>query len=318
MSIVATEELWHRLVRPFDPGAVGAALLGLPADEIHELADVAVCAGDQATTLIGSMPRLIRRLRAGNSQRNERCLSGIRGPVLWSETAAARSSTLGNEGVFVCSIPGRDYDVVHNRVLVSALGTIVDAGRRVQARHDTRRHIVEHLARVSCNTDAAARYLGHRTLAQVQSGLNGQRRSLRAIVSGRNATIYRPAADVLEKFAEPFSLAELVSMCPRPPLPHHELLLAALNAMEAGGHEMPGLRPEGGALIVGSFEYRHPRQPGTDPEAVAVLYNDEILLALDPLQRGIESLSRASIGRRTVVSVATTDEITKAILTQFN
>lgn len=312
-----TEKLWHRLARPFDSGEIGQVLLGIPAEAVHELADAAVCAGDEATALLDTMPRLIRRLRVGNSQRHERCVAGIKGPVLWAETAAARSSSLGNDGVFVCSIPGRDYDVAENRVLVSALKTIVGAGRRAHARWDPDHLIDPPSARMRANTDLAARYLTHRALAQVQPGARTHRRSLSAIVSGRNATIYRPAVDVLERAAEPLELTDLLSLCRPSCYSHHELLMAAVEAMEVEGRYLPGLRAESGSLIVGPYEYLHPGESRTGTPQIGILRNDKFLIALDPLRAGIDRLHHDLVGARVLDAVTTSKEMAEAIARQM-
>jgi len=252
----------------------------------------------------------------GNSQRYERCADGIKGPVLWAETAAARSSAFGNDGVFVCSIPGRDYDVAENRVLVSALETIVGAGRRAHARWASDHLINPHTARIRANTDLAARYLTHRALAQVQPGVRTHRRSLSGIVSGRNATIYRPAVDVLERAAEPLELADLLSLCGHSCYSHHELLLAAVEAMEAGGRNLPSLRAESGALIVGPYEYLHPGEPRTGTTQIGVLRNDKFLIALDPVCGGIDRLHHDLVGARALDAVTTSAEMAVIIARQ--
>ena len=63
----------------------------------------------------------------------EKCRGELRGPVLWSETMSARSSSAGLQDVYVCSPPQRAYAIPENQVLAAALVSIRDAGRGVDS-----------------------------------------------------------------------------------------------------------------------------------------------------------------------------------------
>ncbi len=308
-----TEELWRRLARPFDPGEVAEVLLGIPVDVTTQLADAVIATGDEATVLLEAMPTLLRRLRMGSNRHVERSASGIRGPVLWAATTAARSSSFGHPGVYVCCVPGRDYDVVENRVLVAALRTLVQAGHRVRALVGPE-GVGDGLARRAvANTDLATSYLGHRAFALVQPAAPNGRRSLRSLASGRGSTAYRPALALLEKAAEPFEPEELMPFCERSTRPHHELLLAAIDALESQGPRLPALRAESGTLIVGPFDYVHPGGGRTGSPHIALLRGHDLVIALDPSRIGVGRVDIAQVDHRRLVSVSTPSEVAEAV-----
>ncbi len=310
---VPTEELWRRLARPFDVGEVAEVLLGIPADVITQLADVVISTGEEATVLLETMPTLLRRLRMGSNDSVERSASGVRGPVLWAETVAARSSSFGHTGVYVCSVPGRDYDVIENRLLVAALKTLVQAGGRVRALIGPEDDNDELASRALINIDMAAHYLGHRALAQVRPSTRTGRRSLRSMASGRGAAAYRPAVALLEKAAEPLEAEELMPFCDRSTRMHHRLLLAAMDALESRGSRLPGLRTESGTLIVGPFDYVSPRPARDGSPRIALLRGRDLVIALDPARVGVGGVDAAQVGCRRLVSVSTPVEVTKVV-----
>ncbi len=308
-----TAELWRRLARPFDSAEVSEALLGIPSRVIRELADAIISTGAEADALLKTLPALMRRLRMGSGNHVERGASGVRGPILWSETVAARSSSLGHDGVFVCSIPGRDYDVAENRALVAALRAVVASGERLTTSfgHDAGKDSVAAAAR--SNAELASRYLGHRALSQVGAGPGSRTRDRRSSISGRRAAGYEPAVALLEKLDEPFAPEELLPYCSRSTRLHHQLLVAAIEKLESGGRSLPALRTEADVMVVGPYVYVHPRGNRTGHPEVAVMHDDRLTIAFDPLGVGHESVPPGLIGDRRLVGVSNTEEVAELI-----
>jgi len=289
-------------------------MLGIPADVISELADSIVAAGPEAAAMLDAMPSLMRRLKVGSNSHLERSAAGVRGPILWAETVAARSSSLGHTGVYVCAIPGRDYDVAENRLLVEALRTVVASGERLLRSFGGGDAGDRVAVRARHHTEIAARYLGHRALAEVGAGNLRYRRSRRSVASGRRGSGYGPAVALLERAEEPFDPEDLMPFCNRATRSHHELLVAAIEALESRGDSVPCLRPEAGTLVVGPFVYVHPRGGRTGSPDIGVLYDDRTTVALDPLGVGAEMVPDDLVGGRRLLHVRTPVEVAELIL----
>jgi len=309
-----TVELWRRLARPFDSGEVSEALLGIPAHVIRELADAIVSTGPEADALLGALPALMRRLRMSSGNHVERGAAGVRGPILWGETIAARSSSFGHEGVFVCSIPGRDYDVAENRALVAALNAVIVSGERLTASFGD--HAAEDPVAIAArsNSETAARYLSHRALSQVGTTDGKRSRFRRSLVTGRRGAGYEPAIALLERLDEPFAPEELMPYCSRSTRLHHELLVAAIESLESDGRSLPALRNEAKTMIVGPYVYVHPHGGRTGHPDIAVLHDNRITIALDPLGVGHASLPRSLVGDRSIVGLSNTEEIAELVV----
>jgi len=309
-----TTELWRRLARPYDSAEVAEVLLGIPADVVGELADSIIATGPEAGILLDGLPSLMRRLNMGSNNHVERSASGVRGPILWSETVAAQSSSLGHSGVYVCSIAGRDYDIPENRVLVDALKTVVASGERLMGTFGKEPTHDPVVMRARHNTEVASRYLGHRALAQVGTGVLRHRRSRRSLAAGRHGSGYRPAVALLERAEEPFESEDLSPYCSRVTRTHHELLVAAIEALESCGQSVPPLRTEDGAMVIGPFLYIHPLSGRTGSPDMGVLHDDRITVALDPLRSGPDIVPDGLICGRRLVQASTTVEVAELIL----
>src|SRR5215211_5671254 len=98
----ATKALWERLRRPFDVVEMVDAVLGLSPNVARQLAGTMLATSPEAESLLVAM---------STTSSPERCRGELRGPVLWSETMSARSSSSGNQDVFICSSPQRAYDI---------------------------------------------------------------------------------------------------------------------------------------------------------------------------------------------------------------
>lgn len=272
-SIEATGRLWDRLARPFDMGPTVDALLGLSADVVDQLAGVLVATCEEAELLLETMPRTLRNLRTAIGSNHERCVGEIRGAVQWSETFAAQASSLGNRDVFICASAQRAYDIDENKVLVGALRAVADAGRGIDS-VDEQSYSDEGLVRARHNARLARRYLDHRTLEQVRLDGRPDRRAVKRTRGGKNSAPYRPALAMLERVAEPLTLAELAPYCDRRTRVQHALLAAVIDDLEARGLRIPSLRAEGGSLFAGPVEYVHPRRRGDRSRVHGVLVGD--------------------------------------------
>jgi hypothetical protein len=87
--------LWRRLAVPVDPVHAAEALVGLPPANARVLLAVALAASPEADELVEGIPGLLRSLAVSTTARPVRCDGEIRGPVLWSETMAARAARPG-------------------------------------------------------------------------------------------------------------------------------------------------------------------------------------------------------------------------------
>ncbi len=261
----ATAELWRRLARPFDPASTAEALLGLPADVVEQLVGVMVATCDEAQDLIDAMPKTLRNLKTSIGTNHQRCVGELRGPVQWSETIAARASSLGNTDVFICATPHRAYDIEQNQVLVAALRAVAEAGGGAET-VTGRASGDDGLDRARNNARAARRYLEHRALIQVRVDGRPSRRAIKRTRGGKSCHVYGPALDMLARMAEPLTLDELVPFCDRRTRSQHAVVVAVILELERRGLTVPALRAESGSLFAGPVEYRHPRRRGSrDP-----------------------------------------------------
>jgi len=302
------------LARPYDSAEVAETLLGIPAEVVGELADSIIATGSEAGILLDGLPKLMRRLIMGSNSHVERSASGVRGPILWAETVAAQSSSLGHSGVFVCSIAGRDYDVPENRVLVEALETVVASGERLTGSFGKEATEDPVAIRARHNTEVAARYLGHRALVQVGTGDIRHRRSRRSLATGRHGSAYRPAIALLERADEPFDAEDLAPYCSLTTRHQHQLLVAAIEALESCGQIIPPLRSEDGAMVIGPFLYIHPLSGRTGSPDLGVLHDDRITVALGPTNMGPSDVPDDLICGRRLVQASTTVEVAEVVL----
>lgn len=296
-----------RLARPFEIGPVVEALMGIPTKTISQMADAEIATGPDASRLLDAMPHLLRCLRMSSNRHMERSSAGLRGPVLWAETVAARSASFGQADVYVCSVPSRDYDVPENRLLVSALRSIALAGDRLT--RDPASEGPDEVTRLArTNMEKAFRYMEHRTLAQVSPLDRPVRAVVKSVLTGRSAAAYRPAVDQILRSAEPLDAADLSAFCGRHTRTHHAAILALIDAIESSGRRLPALRAENRSLLVGSFEYRHPRCGRTGSKHVGMLLSDDVALLLtDRANRVGDSVAELVGSRRTAVIRRPTD-----------
>lgn len=294
----ATRLLWRQLIQPVPIVDVAQALFGLPAPISRQLAGALLATSDEAVLLLETMPTILRGLSITTVQSAVRCQGEVRGPVLWSETMAARSGTAGATDVFVCLTAERAYDTPQNRVLVSALTALkkaADAADPVarQAYND------EVLLRARMNGTEARHYLDHRTM----KGVSHKRVTGRTIAKTRAGTRnrnYEPALALLERARNPVSLDHLLSFSDSRTAWQHWVIMALAARLRARGNPLPVYRPTpNGDLRAGRLTYRHP----TTARAVknplhGILFERLLIDVPDPIDHEDLVAAEADLGDR--------------------
>ncbi len=253
--------LWGRLARPLNIAPAVAALLGIPQPVTRQFVGVSIAASEPADALLDRMPKLLRSLSISTVDTSERCHGEVRGPVLWSETMAARSATAGDPGIFVCSTPARAYDTPDNQVLVGALDAIHRAGVELE-RVTSRSAETEILRRAKSNSDKALRFLEHRSLGSV-ARRRPPGRIIQRARTGRRPS-FRLAMAVLARADEPITIDHLVALSTETTAAQHDVLIAVIRQLESFGYKLPAFHADGDVLRSGPVSYRHPRIHETD------------------------------------------------------
>jgi hypothetical protein len=311
----ATDELWARLDRPFDPVGAVEAFSGMPPAVAHHLVDLRFITSAEVDLMLDRMHETLRALAIATTSSPVRSVGEVRGPVLWSETVAARSASPGAHDVYICSSPVKAYDTQENRVLVHALLRVRDAARTADpVAHPT--GLDEDLRRARHNGTRAIRALEHRTLASVTKG-RPDGRALRKARSGAKARSYRSAMAVLERAKDPVSVDEVRSHCDEHTRRQHSILLALLNRIGGtGGGDAAHLRVENGTLRAGPLRYVHRHR--ADHEGLYGILLGNLLIDVpatsgdvDPVDAEIALFKRARGGPSLVVQSGT--DIERAI-----
>ncbi len=250
--------IWKRLSRPFDTPETVDAVLGLSSAVVRQLVGALVATSDEAIELIQAMPHSIRSLATSMESHSTRCRGDLRGPILWSETIAARASSFGTEDLFVCAAPSRAYDIVQNRVLLAALRALHQAATDAQAVSE-RAYDDETLRWARRNGDSALRYMNHPTMKTVTAE-RPDRRSINRTRSGKKRATYEPALKLLDRLNEPIGTEELADWSDQRTFIQHSVLMGLVDRLESGGSRLPDFRAEAGVLYAGPMQYRHPRK----------------------------------------------------------
>jgi hypothetical protein len=296
--------VWQRVARPYEAVPMAEAVLGLPHAVATQLVGAMIAASDEAEALLEAMPQTLRGLAIATTDRPQRCYGEIRGPVMWAETAAARSATAADPGLFVCATPDKAFDTDENRVLVSALDAIRRSGR--DADHVTEDRDDAVLRRARHNSALAVQYLQHRTLSSVRRRHRPTPRALHRTRAGTRRRTYQPALQLLAKVAEPFSLPTLVAFSDERTRAQHDLLAALADGLELRGHALAPLRLNEGSLGAGPLWYRHARNRGDGDHVHGVLVGRVLVDVPDDLGdpdpvRAAEVLAARAGGRPSVV-----------------
>jgi len=296
-TLEPTAELWRRLARPFDPAETVDALLGLSPEVVDQLAGVLTATCDEAEDLLRSMPKTLRNLKSAVGTNSERCHGELRGPVQWSATIAAQSSSAGNRDVYVCASPRRAYDIDENRVLVGALRAIAEAGAHID-KVDPGSYEDDGLRRAKHNARQARRFLDHRSLEGIRLDGRPSSRAIKRTRGGKNSASYRPALDMLARASEPLALEEVAPYCDRRTRVQHGLLVAIIDDLEARGMRVPALRAEAGSLFAGPVEYIHPRRRGDQSRLHGLLIGNVLVDVPDRIKNRVRSSAAAALTER--------------------
>jgi hypothetical protein len=310
-----TRELWSRFHRPFDAVEVFDAMLGLSRDVVAQLAGTRVAASPEAERLLARMPVISRALSTTVRSRPERCYGEIRGPILWSETVAARGASAGAPDLFVCSTPRRDHDTDENRVLVAALGAIRVAARDVDLLPSDA-YDDEVLRRARANGHRAGRWMTAAGLAAVPRG-RPSGRELRRTRAGTRKSTYLPAVEVLEAAQEALTADDADAFCDRRTRAQHAVLLGVLERVEAATDRRRPLLARDGVVRSGIVSYHHPRRRGDRRHLHGVVVGDVLVDVPDRLGDRRRDLVEASLadradGRR-VVAALDDDDLDRAV-----
>lgn len=317
----ATHRLWARLAHPFDHLRTVEALMGLSHGAAQLLQAALLTTSPEADDLLAALPRISRSMAIATTDTPVRTIGQIRGPILWSETMAARASSFGDEGVFVCSATERAYDTAENRVLAAALQMLVDSSRTVESQRsrDQESNLVAGRARAVGTL--ATRHLEHRTL----SGVPRRRptgRDLRRTRAGHRYRTYRPALDLIDRATVPFHPDELVLVADAHTKLLHEVLDQALRSAEQAGVVVVGpLREHEGALRADRVSFRHPLTRGSEHPS-GILIDDLLLVVPRPDTESLDDsggssagspLARQAVAGYEAVRVRSTEEAHRAV-----
>jgi hypothetical protein len=310
-----TAAIWRRLRRPLDHAVAIDALLGLSPSVTRQLVGEVLATSPEAEDLLHGLPNVVRSLAVATTMSPIRTVGEVRGPVLWSETIAARSASPGAGGVFVCNSPSKAFDTDENRVLVAALRRVQDAAR--DADHAAPRgHDDVVTRRARSNGALALRYLEHRTLASV-ARTKPTGRSLRRARAGTRRATYIPAVTLIARAVEPLTVDHVVRYCDTRTRAQHDVLAALADGLGARGLHLPKFLVEHGEVRAGPVTYVHPRFRGPN-ERVHGIIVDRLVIdvpdRLDDLNRArAEGILAARTAGRPALLVQSPADIPTAV-----
>ncbi|HET7722848.1 MAG TPA: hypothetical protein VFK43_22965, partial [Acidimicrobiales bacterium] len=251
--------LWRRLALPVNPVEAADTLTGIPPANARRLFAVALATSPEADELVTGIPVLLRSLAVSTATRPVRCEGEIRGPVLWSETMAARSASPGAGGVFVCSSPSKAYDTDENRVLVAAFSRLYRAAMAADSETDSP-DFAPHPDDVKLarhHGDLVRRALEHRSL-QAVTRVRPNGRMMQKARTGTKAGVFRTAVDLLQRSWADMGAHDLDEFITRQTLALLELVADVVDILSFNGVLPDRLKIVDGSLTSGPFAYRHP------------------------------------------------------------
>jgi hypothetical protein len=262
-AAAATAELWTRLHRPFSPAGAVEAMTGLSPMTSRQLVGIALATSAEADHLLSHMNEIVRSLAIATTTKPIRSVGEVRGPIMWSETLAARSASPGAGEVFICAAPQKAYDTEENRVLVHALLKIRDAARDADVSGQQSWEPDDAVRLARHNGSRAIRSLEHRTLASVAK-TRPTGRGMSKARSGAKARSYKAAVAVLERASEPISPQIVVDHSDDHTRRQHGLLLALQDRFVAAHLAPMEIRVESGTLRAGPLRYLHRHRADSD------------------------------------------------------
>ncbi|MFV0316991.1 MAG: hypothetical protein ACK5O2_08530 [Microthrixaceae bacterium] len=259
----STETLWAHRDRRVPAVAAAHVLTGLPSAMLEQAARIAFAASAECEALLSTMDSVIRELPSELIGYSQRCIHEVRGPVIWSETVAARGSSFGDEDVFVCSTVRRSYDCMQNRLLCWILQRAGLAVGAVQGPMGVRLEPGER-RRIEETAMDARRWRGTPRLR----GVTPARPSRREVARLRSARGSEGAAavllDALARVEQPFSGPDVVALADHDTLVAHEVLLEELT--RSGDGFVLGCSD--GSIVSGDVSWRHPANEAVPAEHV--------------------------------------------------
>jgi len=259
-----TATLWRRR-SPRSPAVPSAtALTGVETSTLSDATSIALAASDEARALLDGMEVRIRTLPTTVATSSERCVSSVRGPIMWSETLTARANALGNDDVFVCMTTSRSFDTIENRLLVDALNSIAVAARALRGPTGERVDPDE-AARIEAIAIEAAGWRGDSRFADVTTRrLTG--RAAAHVRGGHRRAWMEPIHAVRSRAREPFWPEDVVGLCDEWTAALHRTVVQVLDALDR-----PHLMTlSDGGLWSGPVSFRHPDAPGSGVAGLAV------------------------------------------------
>jgi hypothetical protein len=251
--------LWRRLALPVNPVEAADTLVGLAPANARQLLAVALATSPEADDLVSGIPILLRSLAVSTATRPIRCEGEIRGPVLWSETMAARSASPGAGGVFICSSPSKAYDTDENRVLVAAFQRLYRAASAAEHEIEGGRHHPhpDDVKKARHNGDLVRRALEHRSL-QAVTRVRPSGRMMQKARTGTKAGVFRTAVDLLQRSWAEMGASDLDEWVDHDTRNLLELAADTVDILSFNEALPDRLKIIGGTLTCGPFTYRHP------------------------------------------------------------
>ncbi|CAB5063542.1 MAG: hypothetical protein F2942_02225 [Actinobacteria bacterium] len=259
-SASPTAAVWSRRVPGSDSALCISALLGLPGDQAEDIVSVTVAGSDSAWDFLVQLDLSLSSMKVSSEHVAQHCVNSVRGSVLWSETITARASALGNEDIFVCSVPSRSFDTPANRWLAASAFSLSRAESAllrlspdvVEAMNTNR----EHIERVA---DLASQRRSDKRLAGVRAELPSVRERWRLQRNRRSsqlAPLFKLEEFSLDPFARPSKLLD--ALTDSATSQHHTELLRLVMEEEAETGQIQELRYTGAGLEIGKWRFLHP------------------------------------------------------------
>lgn len=299
------DDLWARLIRPFDVIRTVSAVTGLSNHVVAQLVGIAIAGSKEATAVLDEFPVTVRSLATSMTTQYERCKGELRGPVLWSETMSARASSFGDEDLYVCVTPSRAYDVDENRVLIQALLAIRNSAKDATEKLSGRQLDDPLLRGVKRNGNDAGRFAEHPSLQKVSRD-RPSARALKRTRAGKKKKIYEPAIAMLARAANPLAAKDVKAWCDRRTLAQIHVLMGVADRLERTGNRLPEFRSERGALYSGPVQYYHGRMLGDRTSLSGIVIGSLLVDVPDRLSdpnraRADAALKARSGGRKCMV-----------------
>ncbi|MEI7886511.1 MAG: hypothetical protein WCJ04_03880 [Actinomycetes bacterium] len=249
-----TAALWLRRHPSSDTVLCLSGLLRISFDLAEDLISVSIAQSSESREFLVQLDRTLGSMTLSVERTPERCVNSVRGSVLWSETMTARASALGNEDIFVCSVPSRSFDTAENRLLAHAvvrLGSADSALKRIDP------EILDSMgidgSEISAIAELANQWRSDLRLKGIPS-IEPSLRERSRIQHRRSTVRLRPLLALRQIMREPFpaparALDTLVDAQTRR---YHEELLASIETHEAETGNRAELRSDAAGLVIGT------------------------------------------------------------------